>query len=81
MPNAKAPSGPGRPLQEREDAVAEQEGMAELEAESPAAEDPSRGARQAERDAHTGNDDAAGKSGAVEKGNGGAKPRKSGRPR
>jgi Spy/CpxP family protein refolding chaperone len=61
MPNANSPAGPGKPLNERRDAVAEQEQIDELmdEGRGTAADssvDPTRSARRAERDAHTRDD-------------------------
>jgi len=64
MPNAKRPSGPGRPAVERRDAAHEREELEELDTpDTPAADaerDPTRGPRTAERDAHTPHDDDAG---------------------
>ena len=51
MPNANRPSGPGKPINERRDAVAESEEMDELGGEAQADEASSR-VRQAERDTH-----------------------------
>jgi hypothetical protein len=61
MPDAKRPSGPGRPSQEKQDAVAEREELDELAGTQPGAEeaaraDPSVDARHAERAAHGGDD-------------------------
>ena len=58
MPNAKSPAGPGRPQAERRDAAREAESLDELagdvdEQGQAAGGDPTRHARQAERDAHT----------------------------
>jgi len=54
MRNANRPAGPGRPTEVKRDAVAEREELDEVADEgSAAAQDPSRPARQAERDAHT----------------------------
>lgn len=63
MPHAKQPSGPGKPIHERRDAATEQEELDETldQAHGIAAEgdtDPTRSARQAERDAHVKNPDA-----------------------
>jgi hypothetical protein len=56
MRNADTPSGPGKPLKERRDAVAEQEEIDEMEADAdPAAPqpgDPGENARHADRNAH-----------------------------
>ncbi len=64
MPNAKRPSGPGRPTVERRDAAHEREELEDLEIDdTPAAEaehDPTRGPRTAERDAYTKHDNAGG---------------------
>jgi hypothetical protein len=64
MPDAKRPSGPGRPSQEKRDAVVEREELNELggtqpDAEESAQPDPSVDARHAERDAHGGEDKEA----------------------
>lgn len=63
MPDANRPSGPGKPIRERRDAVEEQEEIDELDAGRAADEpadaspiDPTRSARHAERDAHTPSD-------------------------
>ena len=63
MPHANRPSGPGKPITERRDSVAEQESLEELAgdnssaaADEPAAADvreSSRTARHAERAANT----------------------------
>ena len=58
MRHADRPSGPGKPLQERRDAVTAQEETDELAADDgsmpPTAEDPVRAARHADRNAHVG---------------------------
>ena len=58
MRHADRPSGPGKPLKERRDAVTAQEETDELEADdgstSPPAGDPTRSARHADRKAHVG---------------------------
>jgi hypothetical protein len=59
MRNAKRPSGPGKPEKEVRDAVRVREELDELAAsrngdDAPAGRDPTRSARQAERDAHGG---------------------------
>lgn len=57
MPNSNRPAGPGRATQERRDAAKEREELEDMtdaaqgQADAPA-RDPSRSARQAERDAH-----------------------------
>jgi hypothetical protein len=57
MPNANRPAGPGRATQERRDAATEREELEDMtdeaqgQADAPP-RDPSRSARQAERDAH-----------------------------
>ena len=58
MPHANRPSGPGKPTNERREEVTEREELEEMmnEAQGTADEpprDPTRAARQAERDAHT----------------------------
>jgi hypothetical protein len=53
MRNANQPSGPGRPTHVKRDAVAEREELDEVADDGAAAQDPTRAARQAERDAHT----------------------------
>lgn len=70
MPHANRPSGPGKPINERRDSVAEQEELEELAGDTtpaastePAADDAGRGARHAERAAHTKDDNAAAASG------------------
>jgi hypothetical protein len=65
MRHADRPSGPGKPLTERRDAVAEQEEIDEMDAGQPDApqpgSDPAAAARHADRDAHAGSDrDGAG---------------------
>lgn len=54
MPHADQPAGPGRPTQERRDAVSEREELDAMddEARGRAERDPTRDARHAERDAH-----------------------------
>lgn len=57
MRNAKRPSGPGKPTQERRDSAAEREELEQMtdEAQGTADEpgrDPASSVRQAERDAH-----------------------------
>jgi len=64
MPNARRPSGPGRPSHEKHDAVAEREELAEMVPEQPVSEgttppDPGIDARHAERAAHAGADKEA----------------------
>ena len=64
MPNARRPSGPGRPNQEKHDAVAEREELDELAgsqrgAQAGAPPDPGVDARHAERAAHGGDDKEA----------------------
>lgn len=59
MPNAKSPAGPGRPQAQRRDAAIEAESLDELagdvdEQGRAAGGDPTRHARQAERNAHGG---------------------------
>ena len=58
MRQADRPSGPGKPLKERRDAVTAQEETDELEADdgstSPQADDPTPRARHAARNAHVG---------------------------
>jgi hypothetical protein len=61
MPNARRPSGPGRPSQEKHDAVAEREELDELAGSQPgeveaAQPDPGVEARHAERAAHGGDE-------------------------
>ena len=60
MRHADRPSGPGKPLKERRDAVTAQEESDELEADAdpgtPQPDDPARSARHADRNAHTGGD-------------------------
>jgi hypothetical protein len=68
MRNANRPSGPGKPTNERRDEVVTQEELDETidDARGTADEDrrdPSRSARQAERDAHTKGQDATSASG------------------
>ncbi len=73
MPHANRPSGPGKPINERRDSVAEQEELEELArdnesgatAEPAAADagDAGRGARHAERDATTKGENAKATSG------------------
>jgi hypothetical protein len=63
MSHANRPSGPGKPIQERRDATTEREELDETldEAQGTAAEgdtDPTRSARQAERNAHVKGKDA-----------------------
>ncbi len=60
MPHANRPAGPGKPINEQHDAVAQQEGLEELEADRAEADDPGAAipdpvtsARHAERSAHT----------------------------
>ena len=50
MRNSNRPSGPGKPMQERRDSASEREEIDEMGGAQ--AEDSTRGARQAERDAH-----------------------------
>jgi hypothetical protein len=56
MTSARRPSGPAKPIDERRDAAAEQEGLDETVADrggdTGALDDSSRHARAAERDAH-----------------------------
>jgi hypothetical protein len=64
MPDARRPSGPGRPSHEKHDAVAEREELDELAAGQPGEEgaakpDPGVDARHAERAAHGGADKEA----------------------
>ena len=58
MRHADRPSGPGAPLKERRDAVTAAEEAEEPEADDgstrPRADDPTRTARHAERNAHVG---------------------------
>ena len=68
MRDTNRPSGPGKPIQERRDATTEREELDETldEAQGPAAEgdtDPTRSARQAERDAHVKSEDSKDTSG------------------
>lgn len=66
MPDAKSPSGPGKPITERRDAAVEREELEEMDsAADDAGGDPTRGPRTAERDAHVsgGNDNSAPKGG------------------
>jgi hypothetical protein len=60
MPDARRPSGPGRPSHEKHDAVAEREELDELAAqrseEEAAQPDPGVDARHAERAAHASDD-------------------------
>ena len=57
MPNSNRPAGPGRATQQRRDAATEREELENMtdeargQADAPPP-DPSRSARQAERDAH-----------------------------
>ena len=64
MRHADRPSGPGKPLKERRDAVTAQEETDELEADTsptaPLPEDAGRNARHADRNAHRGGDDRDG---------------------
>jgi hypothetical protein len=56
MPHANRPSGPGKPVVEQRDAARTQEELEDLSREpgaDAAREDPTRGPRTAERDAHT----------------------------
>jgi hypothetical protein len=59
MPHANRPSGPGKPVVEQRDAARTQEELEDLsrepgnDAADAAREDPTRGPRTAERDAHT----------------------------
>jgi len=60
MPHANRPSGPGKPINERRDRVAEQEELEELAGDSspgaaaePSASDAGRATRNAERAANT----------------------------
>ena len=68
MPHVRRPSGPGRPSQEKHDAVAEREELDELARgqteeepgeEQAAQPDPGVDARHAERAAHGGDDKEA----------------------
>jgi hypothetical protein len=53
MPHANQPAGPGRPIQERRDAATEREELDEAQGRADDdAQDPTRAARQAERNAH-----------------------------
>jgi len=70
MPHANRPSGPGKPINERRDSVAEQEELAELAGDSspgaaaePQASDAGPGARHAERKATTKGQNATAASG------------------
>ena len=63
MRNANQPAGPGKPLNERREAVSEQEELDELNdgasgSASGQPVDPTRSARHAERDAHTREDNS-----------------------
>jgi len=65
MRHADRPSGPGKPIRERTEAVAEREELDEMEAdaagEAPAPGDPGENARHADRNAHAEDDgDGAG---------------------
>jgi len=65
MRHADRPSGPGKPIRERTDAVDEQEEIDEMEADAagelPAPGDPGENARHADRNAHADTaDDGAG---------------------
>jgi hypothetical protein len=58
MPDTKRPSGPGLPVHEKHDVVAEREQLDELAAQQPDDDatvqpDPTVQARHAEREAHT----------------------------
>ncbi|MDB5817782.1 MAG: hypothetical protein JWQ11_1422 [Rhizobacter sp.] len=53
MTKSNTASGPGNPRKEQQDAVAQEEGLEELQPESDT-EDPEIAARHAERNAHTG---------------------------
>jgi hypothetical protein len=56
MRNADSPSGPGKPLKERTEAVTQQEQIDEMDAESrpdtPLHGEPAENARHADRNAH-----------------------------
>jgi len=60
MRHADRPSGPGKPLTERRDAVAEQEEIDEMDTDLPdrpqPGADPAEGARHADRNAHAESD-------------------------
>jgi hypothetical protein len=71
MPHANRPSGPGKPINERRDSVAEQEELDELSGDNstpgaaaePESTDAGPGARNAERAAHTKDENATAASG------------------
>ena len=56
MRNADSPSGPGKPLKERQEAVTQQEQIDEMDGDAkpdtPLAGEPDRNARHADRNAH-----------------------------